>query len=424
MMKTVFEHSLNTALLTLVALGFVGAVRAENTNLSFNADVTGRVGFDNNVYLQDKDPDLTAVPQAVSPFQESVFFSVTPKAGLDYEPCAAFNAVISYAPEVVYYTAEPSEDHVSHRALLNLGGKVGDVSWKCANAFTYVQGSNEGLYFGAQGGAPAIGGIPIRDRRRQFVYRGKLYATWNFGKWFFRPEVCGYWHDFQTEQRSDPGYENYIDRRELCVGGDLGYQIMSQTRFYGGFRFGYEVQGHLLDSPYHYDAEYYRPVLGIEGQPATWVKLNFSLGPDIHHTIHEVSPNFDPNYTTLWVDGTVTLMPSSRDSIVLRWTQNTQPAYASTSVYDDIVYSIAGQHRFDEHWSADAGFKAYNGDWFPPVERDDWIFTPSARVGYRHDEHLSAELAYSYDWTVSKVPNTDGRNFNRHLIWLSLRYEL
>ncbi len=410
-----------------------GILKAESagggkTNLTFSADVAARVGFDSNVYLQDKEPDLTLVPQAVLPFQESFFVGVTPRVGLDYVPCSEFNASVSYAPDVVFYTEEPSENHVSHRAILNLKGKVQEVPWEFPNTFTYVQGSDQGLYFGAStippvlDGAPSIGGIPTRDRRQQFVYRGRFVATWSLEKWFFRPVVCAYYHDFQTDQKRDRGYENYIDRRELCMGGDVGYSVAANTRLFTGFRFGYEIQGQLLDSPYHYDAEYYRPIFGIEGQPASWIKANFSIGPDIHHTIEDTPPEFAPNYTTLWVDGVVTLLPTARDAIVLTWRQNTQPAFASTSVYDDIVYEIACRHTFNDRWWAGAGFKAYNGDWFAPVQRDDWIYTPSARVGYRYNEHLTAELTYSYDWTESAIPNTEGRDYTRQLVWLSAQY--
>jgi len=116
-------------------------------------------------------------------------------------------------------------------------------------------------------------------------------------------------------------------------------------------------------------------------------------------------------------------MPTPRDNIVLTWKQNTQPAFASTSVYDDIVFGFAGQHTFSDHWWASVGFKAYNGDWFPPVQRDDWIYTPSARVGYKYNEHVSADLNYSYDWTQSGVPNTEGRDYDRQLLWLSVQYK-
>ena len=408
-------------LLSLASAVVPGALSA-STNLTFKADLAVKETYDSNVYLQDVDPDLTKVPKAVRPFQDSFVTTATPKIGLDYQASPHFNVGASYTPEVNFYHAEPSEDYVAHRGLLNLGGKVSSLPWQLANAFTWVQGNNEGLYFGGPGGPPAIGGIPIRDRRQQFVYRGKASITWDVDQWFFRPAFSGYWHDFQTEQRSDPGYENYIDRRELNMGGDVGRILSSKTRVYAGYRFGFEIQGHLLDSPYHYESEYHRPMVGIEGQPWKWLKANFAVGPDIHHTIHQTPPTFDSNYTTIWADGVVTLLPTAQDSIALTWKQNTQPAFASTAVYDDITYDILARHTFDKRWSVSAGFRIYAGEWFDPVSRDDWIYTASAGVAYKHDAHWSGELGYSYDWVQSKVPNTDGREFTRNLVWLGARY--
>lgn len=417
-----------TAVSLVLGLSALVSARAANTNLTFHGSVTAGIGFDSNVYLQDKEPDRTLVPQAVSPFQESFVVSTTPKVGLDYKPSPGFNAHVAYAPQVVFYTDEPTENHVTHLATVDLKGTVKGVPWECLNSLKYIQGSDKGLYFGAAtdgqlDGAPAIGGIPIRDRRAQLLYRGKLDATWTLNKWFLRPVVGGYVQDFMTDQSMATGYENYIDRRELGVGADVGYEVLAQTRVYVGYRFGEEIQGVTAMSPYHYDAVYNRPLFGIEGQPFTWLKAHFSIGPDIHHTTSETAPGFSPDYTTLWANGLVTLLPTAHDTILLTWTQNTQPAFASSSVYDDVIYAIAARHQFDEHWSAGAGFKAYNGDWFPPVERNDWIYTPSARIGYKHNEHWHAELTYSYDWTESKVPNTDGRNFTRNLVWLSVRYQ-
>ncbi len=178
----------------------------------------------------------------------------------------------------------------------------------------------------------------------------------------------------------------------------------------------------MVGSPYHYDTEYHRPLFGLEGQPFRWVKANVSVGPDFHHTIHNPAPGFDPNYTAVWADAVLTLLPTTNDTITLTWKQNTQPAFASTSVYDDIVYDFAGRHVFNQHWSVGAAFRIYIGDWFAPVDRTDWIYTPSVTVGYVHDRHWAADLAYSYDWVDSKVPNTDGREFTRNLVWLSVRY--
>jgi hypothetical protein len=405
------------------------------TNLTLKAEVTAKEGYDSNVYLQDHQPDLAAVPKAALPFQESFITSVTPKLALDWKPCQAFTAAVSYAPEVTFYTTESSEDYVAHRGAVNLGGKVGEVPWEMPNAITFVDGNRYAPYYGVStvpgrlDGVPAIGGIPVRDRREQLIYRGGFKATWSTGKFFIRPVVAAYLHDFQTVQQTNNvktlpgyGYENYVDRNEMDFGADVGWSATPTTKVFLGYRFGYETEGRMLGSPYHYDTEFNRPLVGIEGKPAKWISANFSIGPDIHHTVSHYDPRFDPDYTALWVDGVVTLMPTKKDSVILTWKQNTQPAFSSPSVYEDTIYDGLVRHRFDDHWSVSGGFRGYLGDWRSPVKRMDWIYTVSTSLTYTFDPHLSADLSYGYDWVDSKVAQTQGREFTRHLGWLSLKY--
>ncbi len=100
-------------------------------------------------------------------------------------------------------------------------------------------------------------------------------------------------------------------------------------------------------------------------------------------------------------------------------------------MYQDITYDITWKHRFNDHWSATAGFRLYIGDWQDPVYRDDWIYTPSVGLAYVYNRHLSAELAYSYDWVQNQVSTTspgatyaNGREFTRNLLFLGLKYAL
>jgi hypothetical protein len=87
----------------------------------------------------------------------------------------------------------------------------------------------------------------------------------------------------------------------------------------------------------------------------------------------------------------------------------------------DIVYDATRQHKFNAKRTAGAVFRRHIGDWQAPVNREDWIYTPSALVSYTHDKHFSAELAYSYDWVESQVPNTRGGEYTRHLVSLGLK---
>ena len=424
----------------LVLFAMIPAVSpvGASTNFTLKADATTKLAYDSNVYLQDTSPNLVVVPRAVGPFQSSFVLSATPRLMLDYKSSPAFWASLNYAPEFAWYEAESSENYIANRGAINFGGCSGDVTWDCVNTFNFVIGSTEGVYFGGPplapttitgGNAPAIGGIPIRDRREQFVYRGAIRATWKFTEnLFLRPSFTAYTHNFLTVQKlnivgsPDYGYENYVDRGEFTFGFDLGWAVTSEVRPYVGFRFGRETEGQMVGSSYHYDARVYRPQVGIEGQPAKWLKTTFTIGPDIHVTTSAYAPGFDPDYTTLWVDGAVTFLPTAQDSIALVWRQNTQPAFASPSVYDDVVYEIIARHCFVHSWSVSSGFRVHNGDWMPPVTRNDWIYTPGLNVTYSPGSQLILELGYAYDWTDSTVPNTAGREFTRHLVWLSAKY--
>jgi hypothetical protein len=392
-----------------------------STNLTAQASVTIRETFDSNVYLQDVEPS-PLIPNALRPFQESFVTTIMPRLGLDYRPAPAFASAISYSPEVNFYHSESSEDHVTHRGLINLSGKIRDVGWEIPNSFIWIDGNTVGPTFGTPGAPPAIGGGPIRDRRAAFIYRGGVRLNFAHEPWMLRPVMNGYLHDFLTEQRASPGYVNYIDRSDVNGGLDVGRKIFKDTFFLAGYRYGFQNQSRVITAPFRYDNEYHRVLFGVEGQPADWLRLGISLGPDFRHFGERTAPDFDSRHNVVYIDSVAVLTPGSRDTVTLTVRRHAQPAYASPTAYEDITYDLAWRHQLNERFAATAGFRAYIGDWLAPVNREDWIYTPSGALTYTHNQHLSAELAYSYDWVDSKVPDTAGREYTRHLVSLALRY--
>jgi hypothetical protein len=394
------------------------------TNLSLKADLAVKEMFDSNVYLQDVTPS-PAIPNAAQPFQESMVTLVTPRLGLDWKPMPEFNLATSYAPEFAWYQAEPGENYIAHRGALTFSGKVGIVQWEQFNTVNYTDGSHEGLTFGGPGGAPAIGGIAIRDRRDALVYRNGFRAYHPHGNWFFRPVAWSYIHDFRTDQRnpvSYPGYQNYLDRNDLSAGIDIGYKALRQAYVLVGYRYGFQNETPLPWNPTHYSGHYHRFVVGLEGKLTDWLKITGVIGPDYRKFNDDVDPNFDAEYTTIYYDISVALTPTKQDTVSLLFRQYEQPAFGAPSVYDDITWEIAWRHQFGGGLAVSTGFRAYGGDWRDPVAREDWIYTPSATIAYVYDRHLSGELSYSYDNAVSRVSDTSGREYTRHLAWLSLKY--
>jgi hypothetical protein len=299
------------------------------------------------------------------------------------------------------------------------------------NSVTYIDGSDEGLTFGViqngvTNGPPAIGGIPIRDRRDALIYRNSFGAFHKHGNWFFRPAVSSYIHDFRTELRNSaqyPFYVNYVDRNDFNLGVDGGYKAFKDGYVFLAYRCGWQHENELPPgNPNDYSNDYQRLLLGFEGKVTDWLKINLFVGPDWRNFNHHTPAGFDPDPVKVFIDGQAVITLTEADSVTVTVKRYEQPAFGSPSAYEDITYDVAWRHRFNDKLTALAGFKAYGGDWAAPVMREDWIFTPSAGLSYVHDKHFSADLAYSYDWVDSRVPNTEGREFTRHIVSVGVKY--
>lgn len=400
------------------------AVAASGTDWTTTADLSLKFTFDSNVYLQDTEPS-PLVTGAARPFQESLITSIAPRFALDYKPRAGFNISGSYAPEIVVFHSEHGEDNISHRLGARFYGTVGKVTWQLQNSFTWIDGSDEGLTFGGPGGAPAIGGIAIRDRREAIIYRNSFGAFHKHGRWFFRPAVSSYIHDFRTTERDPvqfPYYQNYVDRNDFNVGLDAGFKAFKDGYVFLAYRFGWQHEPSLPSVSYDYSNNYRRFLLGFEGKVCDWLKLNLFVGPDWRDFNHRPPAGFDTTPRKLYVDGSAVLTLSTMDTLTLTVRRFEQPAFGAPSAYEDITYDAVWRHNFNDRLSMSAGFRAYGGVWAPPVMREDWIYTPSISLTFKRDSHLTTDLSWSMDDARSSIPGRAGREFTRHLVSLGAKY--
>jgi hypothetical protein len=450
--ETAMRTAARSCLILPLILAGAPAARGATTNWAFRAELTVRETFDSNVYLQDVEPlpaNVAAAKAAgftpVTANQESFVSSVLPKLGLDYQASPACKLALGYAPEMAYYYSAHSEHYTTHRGTLNFGGQAEGATWELANTATYIDGSKTGPVFARPEDIPALGGIPLRDRRAAFVYRNGFKLTEPIGNWFLRPVATTYIHDFKTDQvfippatRASYTYENYIDRRDVNGGLDAGYQVADGFHIVGGYRYGQQDQfkaplpttGAVVDSPY--DSAYHRVLVGAEGMAASWLKLSVLAGPDLRTWndpigLRQLAPGFDQNELLWYWDMSATIQAGSVDTVTLKSTRFEQPAFSSFSMYEDIKTVLLWRHRFGGKFAATLGFTLYIGDWQAPVNRDDWIYTPNAALTWTLSKHFSAEAAYSYDWVDSKVPAnveplTESHEYTRHLVSLSAKY--
>jgi len=424
------------AFFVAVSTSLQSQVSARPTSfLASKVDLSIRESFDSNVYLQDKDPSL---PGAFPAQRDSWVTTLIPRLSIGYGDAESqINGF--YAPEISFYHSARSEDNIAHKLGLTLTLQRERMSFEQANSFVWIDGSKSGPIFAPPQDIPAVGGIPLRDRRDAIVYRGSIKVGWELGNFLIRPVGAAYIHDFKTHQKlpsvTQPLiYVNYNDRRDVNFGFDLGYRAMETTRLLIGYRFGVQDQfrgvsvfdpTRFADSPY--DSYYHRFLVGMEGSPVPWLKVNFLFGPEIRDWRRDTPVGFDRGELLYWLDCSATLQFSAADTLTLVARRFEQPAFTSQSVYEDITYSINLKHRFNPELAATIGFQVYVGDWQAPVNREDWIYTPSLRISWQYDKNWLIEASYCYDWVDNKVPTStapsaDGREYTRHIVTLTIKY--
>jgi hypothetical protein len=348
---------------------------------------------------------------------------VSPSLRLAYQPRDEFHAALTYSPELDFFHSASTENFTAHRVQLALAGTSAQTQWELSENFLAIDGSELGPSFYGPGGAPAGGGPQIRDRRAALVERGQIRLSQNLNGWFIRPVLNGYYHDFQTLQRSTPGYQNYVDRSDWNGGADAGRQLTEAFSIMAGYRYGQQTQAKLLNFPEHYDSEYQRALLGIEGKLWSRLSLSICAGPEFRRYTGTVAAGFgDRTVLCPFVDSTVTLSPTKRDTLTVSAKVFEQPGFSGRSSYVDSTYEAIWRHKLVEKLTLGAGLRAYNTDFLKPTARNDWIVTPNVVASYAFNRHLSGELSYLYNDAFSLVPNTQGREYTRSMGSLGVKY--
>lgn len=407
---------------------FAVAVPAFGSNTdsawSFSTAAGYKTSYDSNLFLQDTGDQAK---------RETWVNSFSASTAVTHHPGPQLKSRLTYSAEANLFNGESVENHFIHRAGLNLNGANENTQWEWLNGVTRIDGDNQGPRFTLDGGTtaaqlPAIGGVPIRDRRDAAIFRNSFKLTHAIGSFFIRPSASFYHHNFMTEQHAPIdaflGYQNYIDRREIAGGGDIGFEAADNTWLVTGFRYGKQKHYQLLGATSPYGNNYARLLFGIEGSPTEWLKLNVLAGPDFRDFGSDTPAGFDSDKVYTYIDANAAVTLTKADSLTLAARRFLQPSYTSISIYEDIVYELNYVRTLDSRFTGGGGFKAYNAKWRPPAQRNEWVFTPAVFLTYTHNANLSAELSYSYDWADSRIDDTAGREFTRHLLGLGFKYRL
>lgn len=376
------------------------------------ANITASESFDSNVFLQD----VTSLAH-----RQSFVTSVAPLVGAEWSPGPEVLVAASYSPEIVRYHSEATENHNDHRGNLNFAGRLGEASYEVLNSVTWIDGGKTGPTFTGPGCAPSIGGISIRDRRAAVNLKESFKLQYPIGDWFVRPVSSWYLNDYKTDRSAAAGYINYADRADMNGGVDVGYKVLEKLWLVAGYRYGHQDQEAILGNPVEYSNDYQRPLLGAEGNPLPWLKFSLLAGPELRRFGSNVATGFERTQDHLFVDFTTTLTLGKDDVVKLSANRYTRPAYTGRNQLQEFICDATWSHTFSAAWSGSLGFTSYLAD-YAPVARNDGIYTPTVGLTYQFNKHLSAEVRYSYDATVSEVPDTEGREYTRHLTRLGVKY--
>lgn len=235
--------------------------------------------------------------------QSSWVTKVSPSIGFDFAPLLTPEASIqkwwlNYTPEFAVYHEAPAESYDAHKVGSGIKGSAGGFSYSLDNNFLYNDGSKIAPTFALnQSGAASeydkyrdvFGSAMERERRNQVQERENAVLQYDWYHVFVRAADSFLDYNLDTAWHNSKfapyvGYQNYVDRSDVNGGMDLGYKMAPNLALTLGYRYGSQFQQQFptsVTTDSHYSSStYQRILLGVEGQPITWLNVKMAAGPD------------------------------------------------------------------------------------------------------------------------------------------------
>jgi len=402
--------------------------------------------YDNNVFGSGVDerflpatyPVAVGSPVALEELSSWVT-TVSPKLGVNFAPLLGHQSVVQaltlgYAPDFVSYHNQPTESYNAQRLAQTVKMKSGAFSLNLENGFNYISGSKLGpTYPGSFLSAYAT--AIARERREQIQDRAKVTAQYNLGSWFVRPTASLLYYDLKTKQQNVAGYQNYPDRYDVNGGADAGYRFTPDLAVTLGYRYGHQYQEQFSFSPYSSPNDYQRVLLGFEGKPLPWLKVELQGGPDFRsydlNTPTHITPVDDRHSTKYYGEAAITADISTKDALTFKYRQFQWLSSVGKLPLFDSLYDLSYKHKFNSQLTGDLGARLVSSDYtssnlVPSNHRDDWQYTLSVGVSYAFTPNLSATLGYAVDLgrnNQEKITNEQTREFDRHQVSLGMLFK-
>lgn len=396
------------------------AASAPPSAWTLHPSLAGRVGYDDNVFLQDRAPILPGVVSAVPDRAGSWF--VRTSAGIDatWKVSPALRLDLGYTAEVVRYDEFDSENHTDHRLDFGLGGRSGAWSYQFKSSLLVVNGDDTSPVFGHAGGTPAIGGADVRARRDQFNTKLGGNLTRSFDSGFVRAVGNVNAQDFQTKHSAAKGYANYVDRSEWTVGIEGGRNVRKDFAVVAGIRGGEQKQADLLGVARNYSNTLTRVLVGVEGRPRPDLQLAIMGGPDFRHYDRDVAAGFDRNQGARYTEASATWTPRAADTVTFTAKDYLWLSSGGRCAYQNTAVNLKWKHTFNADWSTSLTADTQVGDSrdyaiAPTSPRFDWIYTGTFAVTRNFGANTKLDLELTREWSDSPIDGNPGREYTHWL---------
>lgn len=421
------SHPLRLLPFGILAAAIAAAAPAAETPATapWRVSATARTILDTNVFLQDSGPLSPGQTVATTPARAHDF---TGLLGLDISgtaatPAGRFSA--GYAPELYRYDEYTSENHDDHRLRAALEGSAGDWRWELGGTVLHTDGSDSGPAYNRLGGGPVLGGEPVRARRDQTVSKASARLTRATGPVWARLLACGSYQDFHTN--FSPGASPYVDRGEALGGFELGRDVQPGLAAVAGIRTGRQFQADRpgLPAPANSSSTFTRFLVGLEGRPASTVKLDFRAGPAVHRFTSDEPLPLGRQRTSPYAEASVTWTPSATDTVTLTSRYLLTLCGSGRGAYQDSLTRLDWKHRCTTRLTSRLGVSFASGDNSGQIYPGAKLFRDTITTGTVGAElaltpRLTLDLGVTCEQGASRLPDSDGRDYLRAVFSLGL----
>lgn len=395
------------------------------------ASFTTKAAFDSNVFGTPYDlanrPSVASQDSFVFTFSPKVTFNGVKLLGLGKDSSLkSFN--FGYTGEYNYYEQFSTESNA--RSTIPVSLKIVDGPWTFSadNAFLYVWGNDHSPFYNTYS---AYATATVRERRHQIQDRFNASLRYDQEQYFVRGVATALVYDLLTTQHNATtdtywkGYQNWVDRSDMNIGGDVGIKQTKDFSWILGYRYGKQTQDRYIWGGNHCESSYNRLLVGFEGKVGSWLTGSLVAGPDFRR--YTDTPNLGiatKNHRWLYAEGNLTATTSASDSFSFttkcwHWVSST-----GTAAYQDNSYALTWKHSWSKQLTSGVGVKFGTSRYDYPTVRNDQLFSYPINVTYAVSKEVVVSADYQFTQADSRIPKTFGREYNQNLVSLSVKIAL